>query len=267
MAETAATVQFADGKAYERFMGRWSRLTGQVFIDWLGLPVGLRWLDVGCGTGASSESILARAKPREIVAFDPSPQQIAYARATIEEPRIGFSAADATAFAFPEKFDVATSALVLNFIPARDKAVANMARAVKPGGTVAAYVWDFADGRTVNRPLREAVAALDPGAGEAERQAMHADSTRPEALASLFRGAGLAKVATRALDIEAVYRDFDDFWDSNTGFQNPLAKYLSGLAPERVEQIKARLAEIIPRDGSPVRVPARAWAVRGAVPD
>jgi ubiquinone/menaquinone biosynthesis C-methylase UbiE len=147
---------FTDGQAYERLMGRWSRAAGATFIDWLSLPKGLNWLDVGCGTGAFTELVIDRCAPAQISAIDPSEDQIAYAKSLPVSTRAIFRVGDAQSVPFGNgEFDVATMALVISFIPDAPKAVAEMRRVVKPNGTAGAYMWDSLGKGFVQQPLAE----------------------------------------------------------------------------------------------------------------
>ena len=155
----------ADGLAYERFMGRWSKLTGRLFVDWLKIPPQRRWLDVGCGTGAFTEVILSSCDPKAVVAFDPSERQLAYAFSRPHDERVTFCLGDAmTIEADDSEFDVAASALVLNFLPDQGRAMREMCRVVRPGGIVAVYVWDFAGRLNITQHLTEAIASISPDA-------------------------------------------------------------------------------------------------------
>jgi ubiquinone/menaquinone biosynthesis C-methylase UbiE len=261
---------FQDGRAYERFMGRWSRLTGRLFLDWLQMPFHMRWLDVGCGTGALTEAIAANCTPELIIAFDPSEQQIAYARSRIQDERITIKIGNATSIdARNHEFDVAASALVLNFIPDQRRAVSEMARVVRPGGAVAAYVWDFAGGRHVTQHLSEALAVVAPEAERAARAAQRADTTSREALSQLFQSAGLARVETRSLDIVIEFEDFDDYWDANTGLISPISVIgtaQGSLSPTQLDALKQSLRDSLRvSSNESIAFPARAWAVRGIV--
>ena len=137
---------WAAGDAYEAYVGRWSCLAAREFAGWLGVPSGLRWLDVGCGTGALSRAVLDRCAPATLMGIDPSESFVAHARRHTADPRAEFRIGDARALPIDDAaFDVAVSGLVLNFVPDHAKAVAEMNRAVRPStGVVAAYVWDYA---------------------------------------------------------------------------------------------------------------------------
>ena len=259
-----------NGLAYERFMGRWSWLAGRQFLDWLQIPPRQRWLDVGCGTGAFTDLILATCEPEFVTAFDPSEQQLAYARMRIDDRRATMRMGNAASIDAPDNaFDVAAAALVLNFIPDQGKAVAEMARVVHPGGTVAVYVWDFAGRRNITQHLSDAIATIAPDAERAARTAQQADTTRPEALARLFQSVGLAAVETKSLDITAEFDDFDDYWASNATLMSPISVIglaRGSLSEIQLEALKQKLKESLPSDGrGRIAFCARAWAARGTV--
>jgi ubiquinone/menaquinone biosynthesis C-methylase UbiE len=255
---------FTDGAAYERMMGRWSRAAGDVFIDWLGLPPGLNWLDVGCGTGAFSELVLDRCRPHTLAAVDPSEDQIAYARTTAAAAHLQFRVGDAQSLPFAAaEFDVATMALVITFIPDPAKALAELKRVVKPGGTIATYVWDFLNGGSPQQPLREGVEALGvavpPTAG-------HANSTQ-QRLEEIFKAASLEQVTTRLIEIEVSYPDFDSYWTSQTALANSVVQHLRAMKDTDVERVKAWLREQVPTDSAGrIAYKAQASAARGRVP-
>jgi len=224
-------------------MGKWSRIAGRIFLDWLALPAGLKWLDVGCGTGAVTETIRARCASAEIVAIDPAASHIAHGQSQVKRSGVRFEVADARSMPFETgRFDVAVSALVLNFIPDREKAAAEMRRVVRPGGTVAAYVWDFASGYGIGQHLS---AAINEMAGSDTRGSLNADSTSQDKLNSMFASVGLTEVATRPIEIPVTFRDFDDYWESNTGFTSPFGIFVKSLPNDgraRLQQlVKARL--------------------------
>src|SRR5262245_30709311 len=193
---------WAAGDAYEPYVGRWSRLVAREFLAWLALGPDLRWLDVGCGTGALTQTILAQANPREVVGVDPSEGFIAYARDRTRDPRAAFKTTDARGLPAADAggFDVAVAGLVLNFIPAPAAALAEMACAVRPGGTVACYVWDYAEGMQMMRVFWDAAVALDPSARDLD-EGRRFPLCHPEPLRALFDGAGLQRTVVRAIDV------------------------------------------------------------------
>jgi SAM-dependent methyltransferase len=186
------------GDAYEPYVGRWSRLMAREFVRWLAVPPGSRWLDVGCGTGALIQTVLEHAAPSEVVGTDPSAAYIALARARMDDPRVNFEIGDAQALqAAAATFNVVVSGLVLNFVPRPELAVAEMARVARPGGTVAAYVWDYAEGMQLMRHFWDAAGALDPKAKELD-EGRRFWLCKPEPLSRLFLSAGLEDVEVRA---------------------------------------------------------------------
>lgn len=253
---------FTDGEAYERMMGRWSRLAGEVFLDWLGLPEGLRWLDVGCGNGAFTELLIERCAPSEVRAIDPSEGQLAYARRRAGAGVVEYRRGEAQALPFADgAFDAATMALVINFVPDPAAAVAEMARVVRPGGLVATYMWDISGGGFTMEPLRK---ALD-GMG-APTHIPGADVVRIERLRALWQEAGLGDVATRRIDIALAYADFADFWESNTAVRNTVSSAVAALPPADVERLKERLRASLPADANGrISHGAHANAVKGTV--
>jgi ubiquinone/menaquinone biosynthesis C-methylase UbiE len=255
------TSLFIDGQAYERLMGRWSRAAGEVFLDWLSLPKGLNWLDVGCGTGAFTELVIDRCAPSNISAIDPAENQIAYARNGPAAKRATFRTGDAQSLPFADReFDVAAMALVISFVPDAAKAVAEMKRVVKPQGTVAAYMWDAVGGGFVQRPLVEALAAM----GIDVPPATGRKNSRIDEMRGLFERAGLDQVATRTIEIEVSYPNFDDYWSAQTGLANPVVQAIREMSEPDVARLQAYLRERLPTDhGGRIAYPARANAVKG----
>jgi SAM-dependent methyltransferase len=218
------------GSAYEPYVGRWSRLVAREFLGWLAVPPGGCWLDVGCGTGALAETILALAAPSEVVGIDPSSAFVAFARDRVNDPRVRFDVGDAQALqATSATFDEVVAGLVLNFVPEPDRAVSEMARVARPGGAVAAYVWDYAEGMQMMRHFWDAAGALDPRARELD-EGLRFTLCKPEPLTDLFQTIGLEKVEVRALDVPTVFRDFDDYWSPFLGGQAPAPGYAMSLS-------------------------------------
>ncbi len=264
MEQPARQDVWASGAAYEPYVGRWSRLVAQEFLAWLAVPPSARWLDVGCGTGALTQTILAQADPATVLGVDASAGFVAYAQAYTPDPRAAFAVEDAQALtAADSAFDAAVSGLVLNFIPQPERAAAAMARVTRPGGTVAAYVWDYAGQMQLMRYFWDAAVALDPTAGPLDEGARF-PLCQPDPLAALWRRVGLHDVVARAIDVPTVFRDFDDYWSPFLGGQGPAPAYAMALNEERRAALHDHLRAALPiaPDGS-IPLIARAWAVRG----
>src|SRR5271168_1029866 len=193
---------FTDGKAYERIMGRWSRVAGEIFLDWIDPPKNLHWLDVGCGNGAFTEVLIARCSPAAVTGVDPSDGQLDYARTRPGTKMAQFRIADAQELPFAnDSFDAASMALVITFLPDPLKAVAEMARVVRPGGTVATYMWDFLGGGFPLAPISTAMKSL----GMSTPAPPNIDATVRENMRTIWQQAGLQSVDTRVIRIPIVY--------------------------------------------------------------
>jgi SAM-dependent methyltransferase len=255
---------WASGDSYEPYVGRWSRLVARAFFQWLAIPAGGRWLDVGCGTGALTQTLLEVAAPRSVKGIDRSQGYVAFARAHTPDGRAQFAAGDAQDLtAEAGEYDAVVSGLVLNFVPHPDRAVAEMRRAAREGGTLAAYVWDYAGRMQLMRHFWNAAAALDPAVFDLD-EGRRFPLCQPEPLAQLFEAAGLSAVETRSIDISTDFRDFDDYWSPFIGGQGPAPGYAMSLSEERRAALRERLRASLPLalDGS-LSLIARAWAVRG----
>jgi SAM-dependent methyltransferase len=255
---------WAAGSAYEPYIGRWSRLVAGDFIDWLALPAGLRWLDVGCGTGALTEAVLSRGVPASVTGVDPSNGFLGYARGQTKDPRATFRVGDAQALPFVDgAFDAVVAGLVLNFIPDPATAVAEMKRVLRPAGTAAVYVWDYAAGMQLIRYFWDAAIALDPNARQLD-EARRFPICNPESLLSLFQDCGFEQTECRILDVPTVFSSFDDYWSPFLGGQGPAPTYCSTLSDDRRTALRDSIQTMLPveRDGS-IRLIARAYAVRG----
>ncbi|MFJ7775738.1 class I SAM-dependent methyltransferase [Streptomyces yangpuensis] len=256
---------WAQGDAYERYMGRWSRPVAEVFAARLGGPAGLRWLDVGCGTGALTAAVAARYRPDVVLGVDRSPGFLRAARAAAPGPA-RFAVADASALPLRDAaFDAVVSGLSLNFLDP-PRAAAEAARVVRPGGLVAAYVWDYADGMTFLRRFWDAATALDPAAAELDEGRRFA-LCRPGPLRSLWSGAGLVDVTVAAIEVPTVFSGFEDLWEPFLSGQGPAPGYVAALGPAARDRLRTRLATTLPAgpDGS-IPLTARAWTVRGRRP-
>lgn len=258
---------WAAGDAYERYMGRWSRPVAEEFVAWLDRPEGLRWLDVGCGTAALTATVAARCRPRMVVGCDRSTGFVTTARTAVRAPTASFVVADGLALPVREAaYDVAVSGLVLNFFPAPGAAVAEAARAVRPGGLVAAYVWDYAEGMALLRRFWDAATALDPSAGASD-EGRRFPVCRPDPLRSLWAEAGLVDVSVVPIEVAMVFAGFADLWEPFLAGQGPAPGYVAALAPPARDRLRDALRAAVPTrpDGS-IALTARAWAVRGRKP-
>jgi SAM-dependent methyltransferase len=256
--------RWSSGSAYESYIGRWSRLVAPVFLDWLAIPPGRRWLDAGCGTGALTEAILARCEPSSVAGVDPSESFVAHARTTVVDERVTFEVGTAAETGLDDgALDVVVSALVLNFVPDLNAALAEARRVLSPGGVVAGYVWDYADGMQLLRRFWDAAVVVDPAARAIDEGARFGHAA-PEPLAAAFAASGLSTVDVRPINISTVFVDFNDLWTPFLGGTGVGPAYVASLdEAARValrEQLRASLGA--EPDGS-IRLVARAWAVRG----
>jgi len=256
------------GSSYDIYMGRWSRQVAPRFLDWLDAPDGRRWLDVGSGTGALSAAILAGRKPQSLIAVEPSESLLAQARANVTDGRAEFLLGDAQDLPLPDaSVDVVASALVLNFVPDRNKALSEMRRVAAPGGTIGFYVWDYpGGGMQLMQAFWEAANALDPKAGNLSEDRRFPFCTRQQ-LVELASASGLDEVRSCAIEIPTVFTDFHDYWHPFTLGVGPAPSYCTSLAPELRQRLRDRLDATLPRgaDGS-IPLTAKAWAVRGSTP-
>jgi ubiquinone/menaquinone biosynthesis C-methylase UbiE len=254
------SIQFNDGAAYERFMGKWSALAGVTFLDWLAPQAGLRWLDVGCGNGAFTELLIDRCNPSSVVGVDPSEGQLAHARQRFPSGTVEFHQGDAMALPFADAgFDTAVMPLVIFFVPQPELGVAEMARVVRPGGVVAAYAWDMAGGGFPYAVLLKEMRARDLFVPEPPS----ADASRLDRLRELWAGARLEQVETRSIAVERTFADFNDYWETVLG--SPSAgKTLAGLSPAALQDLKSAIRDQLTSDASGrIICSATANAVRG----
>ena len=257
-------IRFDDGAAYERYMGEWSRLVGETFLDWLAPLSGLRWLDVGCGNGAFTEMLVGRCAPASVHGIDSSEGQLAYARTRPAARVAQFRRGDAMALPFPDDaFDTAVMPLVIFFVPDPAGGVAEMARVVCPGGVVAAYAWDMEGG---GFPY-EALQAEMRGLGVAVPTPPSPDASRIDALRDLWTDAGLESVETREIAVRRTFADFGDYWATILGGPS-VGPTLTAMSPEELALLKARMRTRLPADAAGrITYGARANAVKGRVPN
>lgn len=255
-------IRFDDGAAYERYMGEWSRLAGETFLDWLAPQTGLRWLDVGCGNGAFTEMLVERCAPASVQGVDPSEGQLAFARTRPASRVAQFRQGDAMALPFPDDdFDAAVMPLVIFFVPDPARGVAEMARVVCSGGFVTAYAWDMLGGGFPYEALQVEMRGL----GVAVPEPPSPGASRIDALRDLWTGAGLETVETRAITVERTFADFDDYWTTILGGAS-VGPQLAAMASENLARLRARMRALLPADASGrITCSARANAVKGRV--
>lgn len=256
-----------EGAAYEAYVGRWSRPVAREVVRWLGMPPGGRWLDVGCGAGALVGAVLEAGEPERVLGIDRSATFVRHARSRLTDGRATFQAGDATRLPVATgTFDAAVSGLVLNFVADPAGMAAEMARACRPHGVVALYVWDYAEGMELIRRFWDAAVAVDPRASELD-EARRFPICAPGPLRRLLEEAGLSAVEVRAVDVPTRFRDFDDLWSPFLGGQGPAPAYLGSLGPRAQADVRERLRTSLPgATGGSIDLRARAWAVRGSVP-
>lgn len=253
------------GDSYERYVGRWSSRVAPLFLSWLRVPAGRKWVDVGCGTGALCAAILEHASPSLVVGVEPSEGFLRTANEKLEG-RAVFRQGSATAIPLDDSsVDVVVSGLVLNFVPEPRAALAEMARVTGHEGAIAAYVWDYAGKMELMRIFWDAAVELDPDAAALD-EGPRFPLCRPEALTELFASAGLDGIEVTALDAPTIFTSFDDYWQPFLGGQGPAPAYVSSLDEGARARLRVRLRERVPvrPDGS-ISLIARAWAVRGTV--
>jgi SAM-dependent methyltransferase len=257
------TDRWTSGADYDRWMGRWSRLLAHEFLLWLNPPSDLRWLDVCCGSGVVTEAIIEHASPRTVTGFDLSPAQINFARQKLPLPNVTFEVADAMALPFPDaSFDLAVCGLGFNYIPDPARGLSEIIRILRPGGIVALYVWDYADGARFLREFWDAAIAVNPKAAEHDQARRFAGCT-PAALTEVFKRAKLRDISTHALQIVTRFANFDDYWDPLLTGQGSAPNYLATRDQSTQAAIRQRLRTALPvTPQGAIELPGRAWAIR-----
>ena len=264
MNESDRKSEWASGDAYEPYIGRWSRLVAREFLSWLKSPKNIHWLDVGCGTGALSQTILDVTAPSLVQGIDPSEDYINYARQHITDGRVRFDICDAQALPYnTASFDVAVSGLALNFVPEAERAVSEMARVAQVGGVVALYIWDYAGEMQLMRYFWDAAATLDAAAEELDEGRRFPICNRL-ALLQLFQDAGLRQTEARPVDVPTVFHSFDDYWTPFLGGQGPAPSYAMSLSEDHRMELRELIRSRLPiKSDGRIDLIARAWAVRG----
>ena len=253
------------GSPYEQYVGRWSRRVAPLFLSWVNVPAGRRWLDVGCGTGALCAAIVDRCSPSAVAGVEPSEGFLR----TAKENLVGRAALhQGSATAIPlgnASVDVAVSGLILNFVPDTRAALLEMARVTGKEGTIAGYVWDYAGKMELMRYFWDAAVAFDPGAAKLD-EGVRFPLCRPEALGKLFASASLEEVEVTPIDIPTPFANFDDYWQPFLGGQGPAPAYAMSLDEAARTRLRDRLRERLPTQANgSISLTARAWAARARV--
>jgi len=253
------------GDPYEQYVGRWSRRVAPVFLSWLRIPPGQRWLDIGCGTGALCAAIVDHCSPSLVAGVEPSGGFLKTAGENLAG-RAVLHQGSATAIPLKDaSVNVVVSGLVLNFVPDNRAALAEMARVTASGGTIGAYVWDYAEKMEIMRFFWDAAVELNPDAATLD-EGVRFPLCQPQALSELFTSAGLRAVEVTAIDIPTPLESFDDYWGPFLGGQGPAPTYAMSLAEVSRARLRDRIRERLPMkaDGT-ISLAARAWAARATV--
>jgi SAM-dependent methyltransferase len=254
---------FSKAEAYDRFMGRWSRRLAPALIAFAGVREGDAVLDVGAGTGELARAVCTSTRAGRVVGIDPSPELASFAAASSSDPRVRFEVGDGQALPLPARsFDRTLSLFALNFIPDPTRAIREMVRVTRPGGVVAAAVWDYAGGMQMLRASWDEAIALDPAIEP--RDEAHMPLCKPGELAAAWTRHGFEDVEDAALTVALPFASFDDYWRPFLLGQGPAGAYVAGLPGARQAELARRLLGDVP-DGA-IDLHARAWAVKGVVP-
>lgn len=260
---TDETIRFDDGASYELMMGGWTRLVGDRFIDWIDVPNGERWLDIGCGNGAFTELLLERCKPSSVRAFDTSAEQLAYARNRLpSDAPVTWVKADAMQLPVEDAAnDIAVMALVLFFVPAPAVGVAEMCRAVRSGGVVAAYHWDVMGGGFPLFDIADEMQKL----GVSPNLAPSSEVSSIKASTLLWQQAGLQRIRTCEIAVQRRFDTFYDYWSSGAP-SNTLRPMFEKMDAARRELLKDNVRRRLQASDGSLTVNARANAIYGIKP-
>ena len=257
---------FSVGKSYDLFMGRWSRRVAPLLVQFADVRDGADVLDIGSGTGALADAVVTAAPLSRVTGIDRSEPYVAMARARHQKPRVRFEVGDAQHLPFGDaSFDWTLSLLILNFMPDPEKALTEMVRVTRPGGIIAAAVWDYGEGMEMLRAFWDEAVALMPDADSSDERHMPF-SVRGE-LATFWRIHHLQDVSATALEIETPFSSFEDYWAPFLQQQGPAGAYAERLSGADREQLRVNLRRRLlgERADGPITLRARAWAVRGVV--
>jgi ubiquinone/menaquinone biosynthesis C-methylase UbiE len=256
------SIRFDNGAAYERYMGVWSQLVAETFLGWLAPKPGLRWLDVGCGNGAFTETIVGRCAPSTVKGIDPSEGQLSFARTRPALRDVEFLQADAMALPYADNsLDVAVMPLVIFFVPDPVKGVDEMKRVVSPGGIVSAYSWDMIGGGFPYDALHDEMRTM----GVPAPMAPSLDASKIDVMQELWTKAGFESVETQVITVQRTFSDFEEYWTIILGGPSVKGK-IEAMTPVDIASLKVRMRARLPiaADGR-ITYSARANAIKGCV--
>lgn len=259
---------FTNAYAYERFMGRWSRLIAPRLVEFAKLPDNGQVLDVGCGIGTLSFAIAKICPQCNVVGIDTSKEYIDYAISHYDSANVRFEVGDAQSLAFPDAtFDSCLSLLVLNFIPNAQLAMHEMARVTRPGGQVIAAIWDYGGRMEMLRKFWDVAVTLDAAAERFDERKM--PLCHESELSQLWRSIGLYDIYQQPLEVKMNFKSFQDYWEPFLLGQGPAGAYVRQLSKDRSfilrKEIRERLG--IEEETTPFTLNSRVWAIRGHVPE
>ena len=254
---------FDDGAGYEQMMGKWSTLASTVFLDWLQAPEGQRWVDIGCGNGAFTETLIDRCAPSAVSGIDPSEGQLNYAKQRDTCRTVDYRQGDAMSLPYASgSFDVAVMALVLFFVPEPVKGVAEMVRVVRPDGTVCAYVWDLLEGGFPLLAIQEQMRAM----GITPMLPPSPEISRMIELRKTWIDAGLVSVQTTEIKVQRSFKDFDDYWNTAL-LGSSVGPTIKAMQASDYETLRTGVRQRLPlAENGQIIISARANAVTGRTP-
>jgi SAM-dependent methyltransferase len=251
--------------AYDRFVGRYGAELATALINFAGVAPGMRALDVGCGPGALAAVLVERLGAARVSAADPSASFADACRTRL--PGVDVVEASAEALPFADgAFDAALSQLVVNFMRDGESGVRQMARVTRPGGIVAACVWDYRDEMTLLRAFWDAAREVDPERGAVADEGVVMRWCTERGLAELWRAAGLGSVRVGSLVASATYADFDDLWSPLPTGVGPAGTFCKSLEEDDRAALRDAFRARLGVGGSPFTLTARAWSVVGSAP-
>ncbi|MFD3164028.1 class I SAM-dependent methyltransferase [Herpetosiphon sp. NSE202] len=255
-------IRFDDGASYERYMGVWSQLVAAKFLTWLAPQQGLNWLDVGCGNGAFTEMIFKQCQPSAVTGIDPAPAQIGYARQRLADYPVKLEEGDAQNLPLDSNsVNIAVMPLVIFFVPEPAKGVAEMARVVAPGGTVAAYTWDMFGGGFPYSPIQKAIT----DAGVSVPYPPSIEASRMEVMHELWQQAGLSTIQTEVISVTRSFVDFADYWETVLGAPS-IGPQLNAMSASKQQAFRDQIRATLPLDtNGQITLQAHVNAIKGIV--